>query len=72
MKEEGVALLIAHELSHYILDHQPYRIFKSVFVNRVKNLLFFRNAGFREVYDPTKQEFKDKVETKQKWSCFYP
>lgn len=64
MKEEGVALLVAHELSHFILDHQPYRIFKAFFVNKIKSILFFKNAGFREIYDPTKQEFKEKVEKK--------
>lgn len=58
MKEEGVALLLAHELAHFILDHQVYRLSKAFFVYKVKSLVFFRNAGFREVYDPTKEEFR--------------
>ena len=64
MKEEGVALLIAHELAHYILDHQVYRVSKALFVNKFKSIFFFRNAGFREVYDPTKEEFRAKVADK--------
>ena len=72
MKEEAVAVLVAHELAHFVLDHQVYRVVKAGFVNKVKDILVFKNAGFREVYDPTKQEFKEKVADKQKYSCFYP
>ena len=64
--------MIAHELAHFVLDHQVYRVAKSLFVNKVKSLLFFRNAGFREVYDPTRDEFRAKVADKQRYSCFYP
>lgn len=72
MREEQLALLIAHELSHYLLDHQVLRLAKAYFITHVYSRFIFRNAGFKEIYDPTKQEFRDKVVKKQKFSCFYP
>lgn len=72
MKEEGVALLLAHELAHFVLDHQVNRVGKAIFNNKLMNKLFFKNAGFKDVYDPTRVEFKEKVIEKQKYSCFYP
>lgn len=71
MREEDVALLLAHELSHYLLDHSFYRLVKSLFVNKVVARMM-RGAGFKEVYDPTKEEFKTRVADKQRYSCFYP
>jgi hypothetical protein len=53
--------LIAHELAHFLLDHQVLRLSKGWFVNNILSRFVFRNAGFREVYDPTKEEFKEKV-----------
>jgi hypothetical protein len=64
MKEEGVALLLAHELAHFVLDHQVYRISKSLIANKIRDLILPKNAGFKEVYDPTKEEFRKKVADK--------
>jgi hypothetical protein len=64
MNEEQLALLIAHELSHFLLDHQVLRLAKGFFNKNIYSKLIFRNAGFKEVYDPTKQEFRDKVVNK--------
>jgi Zn-dependent protease with chaperone function len=71
MQEDQVALLLAHELSHFLLDHQFYRLVKALFVNKIASKLI-KTAGFKEVYDPTKEEFKLKVADKQLYSCFYP
>ena len=40
MQEEQVALLISHELAHFLLDHQVLRLAKAFFVNRVFNKYF--------------------------------
>ena len=72
MNEERLAVLLSHELAHYLLDHQVLRLAKGYFVKNIYSKFVFRNAGFREAYDPTKQEFRDKVVKKQKYSCFYP
>lgn len=37
------------------------RLAKGYFVNNIYSKFIFRNAGFREAYDPTKQEFREKV-----------
>jgi len=34
---------------------------KAVFVNKIYNKFVLRGAGFKEVYDPTREEFKKKV-----------
>ena len=59
MKEESLALLLSHELSHYLLDHQPTRIFKSLFVNEIQNKIF-KSTKAKEIYDPAREEYKKK------------
>ena len=61
MNEERLAVLLSHEMAHYLLDHQVLRLAKGYFVNNIYSKFVFRNAGFREAYDPTKQEFREKV-----------
>jgi len=37
------------------------RLFKAFLVNKVCSEFFLRGAGFHDVYDPTKEEFKKKI-----------
>jgi hypothetical protein len=60
-KEEQLALLLTHEMAHYLLDHQFLRVFKAFFVNHIYAKFIKRNAGFLELYDPTREEFKKKT-----------
>jgi hypothetical protein len=64
MKEDHLALLLSHELAHFLLDHQVHRVGKGLFMNKIYSKFIFRNAGFKDVYDPTKVEFKEKVANK--------
>jgi hypothetical protein len=45
---------------------------KAIFVYKIMNKMFFKRVGEREIYDPARVEFKEKVVEKQKYSCFYP
>ena len=56
MDEKKLALLISHELSHYLLDHQAARITKVVF-NEYIYRNYFRTKEI-EIYDPIKEDFK--------------
>lgn len=68
MKEAEVALMLSHEISHYLLEHQVSRL-ASFFGE-----LYVRPRMFdlkKELRDAIKEEFKEKT-VLQKISCFYP
>ena len=71
MKEEKIALIICHELAHYLLDHQVLRLTKAIGQHYFSGKKFFKHATSIEVYDPILEEFMKKT-VKQKYSCFYP
>jgi hypothetical protein len=72
MQEEHLALLLSHELAHYLLEHQPLRLAKDFLVNDLYRRLFRFKPGYTELHDPIKDEFRAKVSNKQRHSCFYP
>mgnify|MGYP001807269494 CR=1 FL=1 len=72
MDEAKVALLIAHELSHFLLDHQVSRL-SSMLGTYIVNKYKLKLGSYKDLdpYDPVTEEFKNK-KTMQKYSCFYP
>ncbi|CDW80167.1 m48 family [Stylonychia lemnae] len=71
MKEEQVALLICHELAHYILDHQIQRLLNSLGHYMLKDLGLFKLKSDIKFRDPTLDEFKKRTQV-QHYLCFYP
>eukprot|EP00347_Sterkiella_histriomuscorum_P010065 403338818 len=72
MQEEQVALLLCHELSHYLLDHQVLRIMKSIIHNFFINTLSYKKIRERqdEFQDPVFEEYRNKTKIQQ-FMCFY-
>lgn len=68
--EQALALLISHELAHYLLDHNVKRSFVSFFWAYIHRNLF-RMPSSSEIYDPLTLEFKERTKL-QKFSCYYP
>lgn len=67
--DEKLAYFLCHEMSHFLLGHQPLRLWNGfAAVNFSK---YMKSAIDKEVYDPVKEEFKERV-FMQKYSCFYP
>jgi len=60
MCEEEVALLVCHELAHYLLDHQVLRIINNFLVNNIV-YKYLKAAPQPEVYDPTREQFKSRI-----------
>ncbi|TNV83821.1 hypothetical protein FGO68_gene14586 [Halteria grandinella] len=71
LSEPHLALLLSHELSHYLLDHQLLRLAKAYFANSLYPRFFKRTAGI-DLLDPARDEFRSKIVQKQRHSCFYP
>ena len=67
--EHQLSLLLAHELSHYLLEHQVSRI-SSAFVLKYVFPLFARSAR-STIIDPTVEDFRAKTQL-QTYSCYYP
>ena len=40
MDEAKLALLVSHELAHYLMDHQVYRMARGFFHNKFKDKIF--------------------------------
>lgn len=68
MNEAEVALMISHELSHYLLEHQVSRLASFWAELYVRPRMFDLKKELREAI---KEEFKEKT-VLQKISCFYP
>lgn len=58
--EEKLALLICHELSHYLLDHNSKRIIISYFHWEFFKKWFKSIQDNCELYDPRTEEFKER------------
>lgn len=58
--EKHLALMISHELGHYLLDHNVQRTFVAFFWAYIYRNIF-RLASQKEVYDPVTEEFKRKT-----------
>lgn len=67
MDEAKLALLISHELSHYLMDHQVQRMGLGFIRDKINMKLGQGKAQL----DPTKKEFMAKTKL-QSYSCFYP
>ena len=59
MDEAKLALLVSHELSHYLLDHQVSRIGCSMYRENVWKRYF--NLAKQDFYDPVREDFKEKT-----------
>ena len=63
-------MLLAHELSHYLLDHNVKRTFVAFFWAYIYRNLF-KLPSHTEIYDPLTIEFKERTKL-HKFSCYYP
>ena len=70
MDEAKLALLISHELSHYLLGHQVERIGHAIFTEYLKKR-WFRMTEQKDIYDPVREDFKLKTRL-HRYSCYYP
>ena len=68
--EEKLALLICHEMSHFLLGHNSRRIIISYFHWDLYKK-WFKTGHEKEFSDPRLDELKERTKI-QKYSCFYP
>jgi hypothetical protein len=66
-----LALLMCHELSHFLLDHQSSRVTQYLLNEKLKTEYFKTSLERAKVYDPVVEEF-DKRTFASCLGCFYP
>jgi predicted SprT family Zn-dependent metalloprotease len=71
MDEARLALLVSHELAHYLMDHQVNRLAVSWFREHVYTKAFKVKSQRLAETDPIKNDFKARTKL-QSYSCFYP
>lgn len=71
MDEASVALLVSHELAHFLMDHQVYRLALSWFRANVYTNAFKVASQKVADMDPIRNDFKARTRL-QAYSCFYP
>ena len=70
MDEAKLALIVANELSHYLMDHQLSRLYTGLFNEKI--LSYLHNKAYSShKNDPVRNDFKARTKL-QSYSSFYP
>ena len=71
MDEAKLALLVSHELAHYLMDHQVSRLLNAYFRVTFFAPIMARYSSRGEPDDPVKTDFRKRTRL-QSFVCFYP